>query len=413
MADAETDFDLLIVGGGMVGASLACALGGCADAPRIGLVEAVPFDAASQPSYDGRASALAWGSRRILDGIGVWPRVEAGGAAPIETIRVSDRGHFGATRLAAREAGVPALGYVVRNRVLGDALAQRLAELPAVEVIAPARPLALTIEAERAVVTLQGEGGERKVSSRLLVGADGGRSAVRELAGIEARSRDYGQSAVIAEVRMTRPHRGCAFERFTDTGPLALLPLDERDRCSLVWTTRHDQVETLLALDEADFLARLTRRSGRLLGTALELHGRHAYPLALLLVDEPVRPRLALIGNAAHAVHPVGGQGYNLGLRDAVALAETVIDGLRGGRDPGDLTLLQGYASGRAVDYRRTVRFTDSMVGLFSNNLPPLTAARNAGLFALDLLPPLKRLLMEHAMGLAGRQTRPARGLPL
>ncbi len=413
MKGAECEFDLLIVGGGLVGASLACALGSCADAPRIGLVEAVPFDASDQPSYDGRASALAWGSRCILDGIGVWPGVEAGGAEPIGAIHVSDRGHFGVTRLSAREAGVPALGYVVRNRTLGNALAQRLQTLPTVEVITPAQPQALAIEDERAVVTLQHAGEARRVSARLLVAADGGRSAVRALAGIEPQSRDYGQSAVIAEVRMARPHRGCAFERFTETGPLALLPLDGRDRCSLVWSARSDEVEGLLALDEADFLARLTRRSGRLLGEALELHGRHAYPLALQLVEQPVGPRLALVGNAAHAVHPVGGQGYNLGLRDAAALAEAVIDGLRAGHDPGAPELLERYAAGRSADYRRTVRFTDTMVGLFSNNLPPLAALRNAGLFGLDLLPPLKRLLMEHAMGLAGRQTRPARGLPL
>lgn len=406
---AKCDLDVLIVGGGMVGASLACAL---ARRPlRIGVVESFPFGISAQPGYDDRSIALAYGTRRIFDGMGLWREIAAA-ATPIEQIHVSDRGHFGATRLRAGAYGFDALGYVAESRTLGRVFAATLAALPQVELICPARVKALETAPELVRVTIEQGAMERTVTARLVVGADGADSSVRRWSGIGAQRAEYGQSAIIANLTPERPHRNVAYERFTDSGPLALLPMSE-GRCALVWTVRTEQRAEILALGDAEFLARLQLRFGSRLGRLYRIGARVAYPLALVRAQSYTTARLALIGNAAHTLHPIAGQGFNLGLRDVAALAEVVCDAMAAGRDIGTRAVLGRYEEWRRRDQAHVLRATDGLVRLFSNDYAPLVAARTAGLVLVDLLPPVKRALMRRAMGLAGPQPRLARGLPL
>ncbi len=417
----NNEFDLLIVGGGMVGASLAHALKH--SGLRIGLIEAVPLDDGSQPSYDARAIALSWGSRRIFEGIGVWHSMVQEGVTPIRTIRVSDRGHFGAVRMEAAEEGVEALGYVAEAAVIGRALAPGLGELSDTTLFCPARLTDIVIEETAARVSVEYEGQVCELTARLVVAADGGRSTVRERLGARTFSLGYGQTAVIASVVTDRPHGNVAYERFTESGPLALLPNNaptwmpgaeagER-RWSLVWTVHDHEVEEHLALDDAAFIARLQQRLGKRAGRVLSASPRRAYPLGLQFVRDHVRPRLAFIGNAAHLIHPVGGQGFNLGLRDVAVLAEVLTAVAREGKDPGNLESLSDYAGWRRGDYLRVMGFTDGLARSFSSDFAPLVAARNVGMVALDMLPPARRLLTRQAMGVNGRQPRLALGLPL
>lgn len=401
------DYDLIIVGGGMVGASLAVALSG--QGLRMALIDAVAPGAAGQPGYDDRAIALAWGSRRIFEGMGVWPGL-ASAAEPICEIHVSDRGHFGFTRLSAEEERVPALGYVATARCIGEVLLGRLRECRDLDWIAPARVVAVSSDDIAAHVTIEEEAGQRVLNSALLVAADGGRSFVREQLALPTRQWQYGQTAIIANITPGRPHRNVAYERFTDTGPVAMLPMSE-GRCALVWTVRDEQVETVMGLDDGSFLAAVQERFGQRLGTLRRVGRRAGYPLQLLRVEESVRRRVAVIGNAAHTLHPIAGQGFNLGLRDVAALVEEVMRAHRAHRDIGADSVLAAYEDWRRPEQRRVALATDGLARLFSNPLPPLRLGRNLGLLAMDLLPPARHGLARAAMGLAGRLPRLARGL--
>ncbi len=420
------DYDILIIGGGMVGAALACALGGCSrhrstssipgvvggTGLRIAVVEAVPLTASAQPSYDERTLALAFGSRRIFEGIGVWGEVTRLGAMPIEKIHISDRGRFGFTHLSCAELGQEALGYVVEARVLGLALLARLQQLPNVTWLCPATLENVDFQPENAVARIRHDGTARDLRARLVVAADGADSAVRNVAGIAFERTEYGQSAVVTTVTIHQPHHNTAYERFTESGPLALLPMSD-NRMAVVWSTQTNNVETLLGLSDGEYLARLQERFGDRLGPLTRLGKRRAYPLMLTRVKEHVRPRLVLIGNAAHTVHPVAGQGFNLGLRDVAALAEVLVAAKQESRDLGDLEVLTRYADWRARDNKVISTFTNSLIRVFSNDFPPLAFARNLGLLAVDLVPPLKRRLLRVTSGLAGKLPRLARGLPL
>jgi 2-octaprenyl-6-methoxyphenol hydroxylase len=403
------DFDVLIAGSGMVGASLACALAGTP--VRVGLVEAIEPSAAKQPSYDDRVVALSLGSQRILSGIGVWDALGPL-ATPIRAVHVSDRGHFGATRIAARRSGVEALGYVVEARSLGAALLGRLAAADGPTRLCPARVESLSPGGESIGVGVTLDEGSRDVTARLVVAADGGQSWVRAAAGIGVDERDYAQTAVIANVTPARPHQGVAYERFTESGPMALLPMSE-GRCALIWTLPPEQADAVLGLDAATFLAAAQERFGGRLGRFLRVGRRNAYPLTFRRAREQAGHRAVVIGNAAHTLHPVAGQGFNLGLRDAAALAQVLVEALRTGADPGAPEVLSAYARWREPDQSQVALFTDSMVRVFSSHSALFALARNAGLLALDLLPGLKAGLAHRAMGLAGRQPRLALGLPL
>lgn len=417
----NTEFDLLIIGGGMVGASLAQALRG--SGLRIGLIEAVPLYDENQPSYDTRSIALSWGSRRIFEGIGVWQAMEEETVTPIRTIKVSDRGHFGATRMRADEEGVDALGYVAEAAVIGRALARNLDQLSDVTLFCPAQLTDIQIDHHTAHVTIEQDGETRQLSARLVVAADGGRSTVREKLGAKTFRLGYGQTAVIANVVSELSHGNVAFERFTNSGPLALLPNTApswmegaeagEHRWSVVWTVHDHEVSEHLELDDAAFLARLQHRIGRRAGRLLSVSPRSAYPLGLQYVRDHVRPRIAFIGNAAHLIHPVGGQGFNLGLRDVAVLAEVLVQAAHKGDDPGTLATLKSYADWRRADYIRVMGFTDGLARTFSTDFRPLVVARNIGMVAMDLLPPARRLFTRQAMGVNGRQPRLALGLPL
>ena len=401
------EVDVLIVGGGLVGASLACALGQAGVRTRV--VEAFPLDAAQPPGYDERSIALAQGSQRIFAGLGLWQAL-APEVCPIHTIHVSDRGHFGFTRLRREQEGVAALGYVATGSVLSKALQEGLQPLQTVEILAPAQLRDFSVDTAGVQADIEYDGTVQRCSAQLLVAADGAQSAIRERLGIDTRRRDYRQTAIIANVSTDKPHDNVAYERFTDSGPLALLPMTEA-RSALVWTVHSPQVDEVMALDDATFLARLQERFGYRMGRFTRVGRRNAFELQLLQATESVRPRLALIGNAAHTLHPIAGQGFNLGLRDVAALVDVLLEARREGRDFGEPGVLRAYADWRQADQRRVVLFTDSMVRLFSQSLPPVAWLRDAGMLALDVCPPAKRWFGRMTMGRAGRLPRLARGL--
>ncbi len=406
---ASLDYDVLIAGGGLVGSSLALAL--AARPLRIGIIEAVPPAIKEQPNFDSRAIALAFGSRRIFEGMGCWSSI-APEATPIRRIHVSDRGHFGVTHMDATQAALPALGYVVEMRVLGQALTQKLTDLPRVEFIRPAKVVNIATEATKIQVQIALRDSTRTLSARLLVAADGSQSLVRQLLQVPTQRVDYGQTAIIANIATECPHQYTAFERFTNTGTLALLPLGKK-RSNLIWTVRDTEVSYLTGADEKTFLSHLQHRFGQRLGRFTRVGKRHTYPLQLLRAKQPTGHRAVLIGNAAHTLHPVAGQGFNVGLRDVAALAQVLADAYSAEHDLGTPPVLSNYAQWRHRDQRLVTEFTDTIVRLFSNDSAVLSLGRGLSLAALDLLPPVKQLLMRHATGLAGRQSRLGRGLAL
>ena len=388
---------IAIVGGGLVGASLALALpqGGARQRGwQISLIEPYAPGDGFQPSYDARCSALAWGTRLIYERLGMWPAI-AERAEAITGIHVSERGRFAAVRLDAGEEGVPALGYVVENAWLGHCLWQAL-HADGIDWRCPARVTAAQAQAGGYRLTLD-DGSP--LDCELLVLADGGRSDLRQQLGIHVRRTPYDQTALIANVTPAEPHGGEAFERFTSDGPMALLPLPD-NRCALVWTRPDAEAARLLALDERAFLAELQQAFGYRLGGFVKVGARHSYPLALLEAEEQVRSHLVVLGNAAHGLHPIAGQGYNLSLRDVMALSETL---LQDGARLGELAQLQGYLAGQRLDQVLTVGFSDKVTRLFSTGQQPLAQARNLGLLGLELWPAGKRWFARQAMGLGTR----------
>ena len=402
-------YDVAIVGGGMVGATLAVAL-----APlglRVALIEATAHDAADQPSFDERTTALSNGSRRILETLRVWPAVAAA-ATPIAKIHVSDQGHFGFARIDAREQGLAAMGYVLPNRALGRALWSRIAGESALHAYCPSEVLRVTPGTDAVGVALRGQdGGELALSARLIVAADGVQSAVRNAFGIDSERRDYGQTALITTVLPQKFHDHVAYERFTGSGPLALLPLAD-GRCTLVLTLAAADVAAALAWSDVDFLRELQRRFGFRLGRFLQVGRRFTYPLALTQAAETSAPRCVVIGNAAQGLHPVAGMGFNLGLRDVASLAELLAE-RTGAVDTGAPNLLAAYDAWRAADRRAIIGFTDGLVRVFSTPLGFVRQLRNFALLAFDQLPPAKAALSRLSTGAGGRIPKLARGVPL
>lgn len=402
-------YDVIIAGGGMVGFCLACALSG--QGLRIALVEAVRPETRDEPGYDDRAIALAYGTRRIFDGLNLWRELETG-ATPIHRIHVSDRGHFGAVRMDRAEEGLPAIGYVVPARVIGQVLAEAVSGLGDVDSYCPATVTAMSQLADCAQLVMACQEGMETVSARLVVAADGADSVLREQAGIQSVQTDYDQTAIVTNVTPQRPHHNIAYERFTDSGPLAVLPMSE-GRCAVVWTVASGQADAVMALDDAAFLEQLQERFGQRLGRLQRAGRRQAWPLRLLSARRSVGQRLALVGNAVHTLHPIAGQGFNLGARDVAVLAEVVVDAVRAGEDPGSSAVLARYADWRRRDHENVTLFTDGLARLFTLPVPGRGLATGAGMVALDLLPPAKRLLTRLTMGRSGRMPRLSRGLPL
>lgn len=387
---------LAIIGGGLVGASLALALqaGVKARGWQIVLVEPFAPGDSYQPSYDARSTALSFGTRQIYERLGLWPAISPRAEA-ISQIHVSDRGRFGAARLSAEDEGVAALGYVVENAWLGHCLWQAL-DHDVVSWRCPAEVTRLQTLGDGYRLTLNDE---QSLDCDLAVLADGGRSGLREQLGIAVRHTPYGQTALIANVSPTERHAGQAFERFTDEGPMAMLPLAD-NRCALVWTRPGNDAARLQALDDRAFLNELQQAFGYRLGALRQVGARHVYPLALVEAQEQVRPHLVVLGNAAHSLHPVAGQGYNLALRDTLALADCL---LASPAPLGDFATLQRYLNTQQQDQALTVGFSDRVTRLFGRNESLLVAGRTLGLLGLDLLPPAKRWFARQAMGLGTR----------
>lgn len=402
------DVDVAIVGGGMVGASLALGLRGAGF--RVLLIEGVAPDSDSQPSFDERTTALGNASRRIFESLGIWAQI-APRAAPIRTIHVSDAGRFGFARLRAEEQGIEAFGYVVANRVLGAVLWEKLSAAEDIALEVPAQVESIEIGAQGATLSVISDSGARHdVQARLIVAADGARSVVRIAADIPADVEDYGQVAIAANVAADRPHCGTAYERFTPTGPLAVLPLYDGSY-GVIWSCRPEDAARLLSLEDNAYLQELQALFGWRAGRFVRVGSRASYPLKLTRASTTIARRTVLIGNAAQALHPVAGQGFNLGLRDAAMLAEVIANATE--VDLGAPTLLERFAHWRAVDRTGVVRFTDNLVKLFGSTLPGMGILRDLGLLMFDLMPPAKSALARVSVGFGGPIPRLARGLPV
>lgn len=392
--------DVAIIGGGLVGASLGVALAGVVDSHglSVAVIEAAALGQHGspeswQPSFDARASAIATGSAGHFETLGVWSDMERE-ASPISLIHVSERGRLGATRLRAEELGVPALGYVIPNAWMGLVLHRHLADLP-LEWHCPASVEQIVPIADGHRLTLStGE----VLEAGLTVLADGGRSGLKEVLGITSEATPYDQVALIANVAVSRPHRGVAYERFTPEGPMALLPLPGQ-AMELVWTHPAGTEQRRLELSDKAFLDELQRSFGDRAGGFLKVGSRHAYPLSLVQAHETVRPGLAVLGNAAHALHPVAGQGFNLALRSVMDLVEAVEAGLDAGEAPGSAVTMQDFETRRERDRRNVIRFSDGLIRLFGIDQPWLSHARAVGLIGLNLTGPLRRALARRAMG--------------
>ncbi|MBP0050046.1 2-octaprenyl-6-methoxyphenyl hydroxylase [Marinobacterium sp. AK62] len=406
------EYDLVIIGGGMVGASLAAALLPVAETLglRMALVEAQPLPQDGKgeprftPSYDARSTALAQGVRTLYRRMGIWDALEQH-LTPIQTIHVSEQGRFGTTRLRAEEESVPALGYVVENHWLGQVLISHLqaSKSPCLELISPAEVTGLTPVSSGQQVQLQLEGEPRELQAQLVVMADGGRSALRERMGIHYTEQAYGQHALVANVSLDRSHRNVAYERFTPGGPVALLPTESvsgQPRCGLVWTLSDAALEEVLMLDDAAFLERLQATFGYRAGRFVAVGERFHYPLKLALAQEQARSGLVVLGNAAHALHPIAGQGYNLALRGVVALADLILQRQRDGLPLGAIEGLRSFVDQRREDQQRTIGFSDLTLKAFTSDNPLLRMGRAGALQALDICPVAKTLFARAAMGL-------------
>jgi 2-octaprenylphenol hydroxylase len=389
------NFDLLVVGGGMVGAAfaLACAGKGLA----IGLVEARPPQRHwPRGEVDLRVSALSRASQRMLERLGAWGRIADLGASPYRRMHVWDGIGGAAITFDSADLGQPDLGHIVENRAIQLALWERLEQAPDLSLIAPASIAELVRGQETSRVVL-GEG--RILETRLLVAADGRDSLIRELAGISTRGWDYDQRAIVANVRPDQWHEETAWQRFLPTGPLALLPLAD-GRCSIVWSVTEGRAQELVAMDDTRFSEALTDASEGRLGRIRVDGPRAAVPLRLQHADRYVEPGLALIGDAAHAIHPLAGQGVNLGFLDAAELAVALDLALGHRRDIASTWTLRRYERARRGDNMAMLLAMDAFKRTFGSRFPPVVAARSLGLALTDRLRPLKGLFMERALGL-------------
>ncbi|MEP3591111.1 MAG: 2-octaprenyl-6-methoxyphenyl hydroxylase [Marinobacter sp.] len=411
MTDTRVDADLIIAGGGLAGATLALAVARVVPELRVTVVESFPLSPDAlpedyQPSYDARSTALAWGSRVIFEELGLWSAL-AEHATPIQHIHVSDRGRFGATRLHAKDHQQEALGYVADNRWMGLCLMRALLAAD-IRWEAPAEVVDMTPLNQGVRVSIRKDGELQELNGQCLVVADGGRSGLREKLGFQPRTVDYGQNALIANVTTSEAHQFTAFERFTQSGPMAMLPQGSPTRAghdsALVWTLGDEELDALLEQTDEEKCRSLQDRFGWRLGRITRIGQCNHYPLKLTTVDEAVRPGVVLVGNAAHALHPVAGQGFNLALRGLMALVEQFRVATDNGVSIGSLSVLNEYQQRQRQDWQQTVQFSDSLIRVFGQSLPPLALARDAGLMGLDLVPVAKRWFARKAMGTGGRK---------
>lgn len=403
---SSSDCDILIAGGGLVGLSLALALSG--SGLRVAVVDRVPL-ASGARAADERHLALSEVTCRVLENLGVLAAL-GGDAEPIRAIHVSSAGEFGATRWSASDAGRKRFGVVVPARRLLQALQQAVLQRSDLRVLAPAAVSDARIDADGVHATIGADGEQsQSLRARLLVIADGVDSALRDAAGIGTERHDYQRSAICCALSPERDHQGTAFERFTRSGPVALLP-QAFGRCGAIQVVDSDQVEGLMALPDDDYLRQLQSAFGYRLGRLRRVGVRVSYPLRRVLAQRLTAPRQVLIGNAAQAVHPVGAQGFNLGLRDAATLAGCLLDAHRAGADPGDPALLEGYSAARASDRAATTGLSHALAQFTSLKMPPAAWLRSLSLLAADRIEPLREHLMLGGMGYRGATPALARG---
>ncbi|ARD43229.1 2-octaprenyl-6-methoxyphenyl hydroxylase [Colwellia sp. PAMC 21821] len=407
-------FDVIISGGGLSGSLMALSLSALRDHNqkplKIAIIEANPILSESAASFDDRVLALSHGSANYLASIGAWQYLQSH-AEPIKNIHISDRGYYGKARLYAQHHQVDALGYVAEMSSIGAAFLKALANKSNVTWFTPDSISDVKWQAEQVNVELNSG---LKLSAALLLACDGAKSPCRQFANIATTSRDYQQSALIANVATSTHHKNIAYERFTETGPIAMLPLsaapnvsassnaakqNSAGRCSLVWTLTPELAEKMLNLSDKEFAQQLEKAFGHWLGNITQVGKRVIYPLKLVQASEQVYHRMALIGNASHTIHPIAGQGFNLGLRDVSEMTEVIKKALAGHQDIGAFASLMQYGKARQQDQKQVISLTDSLVTLFSNQLPPLVAGRNIGLKVLNYFPTLKNALVKKTMG--------------
>ncbi len=398
----SNNYEIAIVGGGMVGASLALLLAHKNPQWKIVLLEARAIARGEyRPSFDARSTAISYGSVEILQTLGIWSAL-AQEATAIKQVHVSDAGHFMGGLINAENYQLDAVGYVIPNAWIGQVLDAQLQTQANIQLLAPAQVDKLTLL--QSGVRLQLVSGEQ-FTSKLAVIADGSDSPLRGTLGIDVQARDYGQQAIIANVAFSEPHKGVAYERFTEKGPLALLPLGKSTNAresALVLTLPYDVAQDAMAMSDAEFLQHLQERFGYRLGKFMRVGQRYAYDLQLISASEQVRSHIALVGNAAHYLHPVAGQGFNLSLRDCLCLADALLQGESAGKPLGELSVLQSYLQHQQLDQQLTTEFSDKLVRLFSSASLPLIALRHLGFIGLDVLPAVKTRFAAQTMGTAG-----------
>jgi len=404
--------DVLIVGGGLVGMAQAIALAGAN--LSVCVIDRTDPQQSQQVGFDGRASAIAMATRRLLDATSVWQRL-ADTPAPILDIRVSDGTSLMFLHYDHTDIGDEPFGYMVENRHLRRALFERAAEIPAIRLLAPAGLCRLERAVHQVRATLQ-DG--RQIRAQLCIGAEGRDSTTRDDAGIKVTRWSYRQTAIVCSVRHQRCHEFIAHEHFLPAGPFAILPLNGDDGAtgnlsSIVWTEKSDRAASVLALSDAGFKREFDKRFGDFLGTTDIVGPRFSHPLSLQFAHTSTARRLALIGDASHGMHPIAGQGLNMGLRDVAVLSEVIADARRLGLDIGDGQVLGRYEQWRRFDNTLMLAATDGLNRLFSNDVPAVRLARDLGLAIVNRLPPVKKTFMRHAMGLTGDLPRLMRGEPL
>lgn len=405
MTATKQEFDIVIAGGGLSGALAAIALSAITAKKgktlSIAVIEKSPLLSEPKQSFDDRVLALSHGSASYLKKLGVWQHLTHVSQG-ISDIHISDRSYYGKARISATEHQVEALGYVLEMSKIGKAMYQQLQNSKQVTWFCPDTINEISWQKES--VNIELESGS-KLTARILLGCDGAQSQCRKAANIAITSKPYQQCALITNVTMAKPHKGVAFERFTEFGPIAMLPLSsahsnkESHRCSLVWTLPPEQAQQSQSLNENDFKLTLEKAFGSWLGGVNKVGLRHVYPLSLVQAQEQVYHRMVLIGNASHTIHPIAGQGFNLGLRDVQQLAQHIETALEQGTDFALFSALSVYANKRQEDHQTIINLTDSLVTLFSNKLPPLVCGRNVGLKVLNYFTPLKNTFVNKTMG--------------
>lgn len=401
-------FDIIIVGGGLVGTSLAIALAKYNFS--IAIVEANSKDHSIHAG--NRSIVLSHSSKIILETLDIWKNLKQF-ACPIHEIHISDFQHFGATRIQACDEDVPALGYVVDAKIIAAGLDEAIQQYPNIHLICPAKFMALEVNKKGGHITCKVGQDDVSFTAKLIVATDGQNSAVRQQQNIDITRFDYQQTAIICNVQLKRDHHNVAYERFTKTGSIALLPLCEQQN-AIVWVVHKEEAKELLSLNNCAFLEKLQNMFGYRAGRLLHPTQRVAIPLQLIISKEQIRPHLVLLGNAVHTLHPIAGQGLNLGLRDMAVLAEEIVAATKQDIDHlNDFKVLQRYLKRRREDQHFMVTFTHQLIGIFSNSFLPLVLLRNLGLILIDIMPPIKRLLAQRALGTAGHVPRLACGLPL